>query len=141
MSRLGTMTISTDARCRERWICKLSCTFSPFDQANQKSKMTVTAWPFIEFDASDVAYVAGTRTKVVEVALDHLAHAWDAEEIHRQYPTLSLPQIHASLGYYFENREACDRLIEQQLSDVAALRDRLESPALTAKLRAAKRGA
>ncbi len=103
--------------------------------------MPATAWPFIDFDANDVAYVAGTRTKVLEVVLDHLAYAWDAEEIHRQHPSLSLPQIHAALGYYFDNRELFDQLIEQQLREEEGLRERLENPVLKAKLQAARRGA
>jgi hypothetical protein len=52
--------------------------------------MTATAWPFIEIDESGVAYVAGTRTKVIEIALDRIAHHWDADEIQRrrENPTL-----------------------------------------------------
>jgi uncharacterized protein (DUF433 family) len=80
--------------------------------------MSVTTWPFIQHGADGVAYIEGTRTKVIEVALDQLAYDWDADEIHRQYPYLSLPQIHAALGYYYENRNECDRLIDKQLAEV-----------------------
>lgn len=80
--------------------------------------MSVSIWPFIEQGADGVAYIEGTRTKVIEVALDQIAYDWDAAEIHRQYPYLSLPQIHAALGFYHENRSDCDRLIDQQLAEV-----------------------
>ncbi len=58
------------------------------------------------------------------------------DEIQRQHPHLSLPQIHAALGYYYENREAFDRQIEEQLQRVDQARATLQNPALTAKLRA-----
>jgi hypothetical protein len=32
--------------------------------------------------------VAGTQTKVIEIALDQIAHQWDALEIRRQHPHL-----------------------------------------------------
>jgi uncharacterized protein (DUF433 family) len=51
-----------------------------------------------------VAIIEGTQTKVIEVAMDRLAREWNAEEICRQHSYLSLPQVHAALGYYFENR-------------------------------------
>lgn len=53
--------------------------------------MSVSIWPFIEQGSDGVAYIEGTRTKVIEVALDQIAYDWDAAEIHRQYPYLSLP--------------------------------------------------
>jgi uncharacterized protein (DUF433 family) len=83
--------------------------------------------------------VAGTRTRVLEVALDHLAYGWDAEEIRRQHPSLSLPQIHAALGYYFENQAECDAAIDRELREVDALRDDLQSSSLQARLRTLKR--
>jgi hypothetical protein len=69
------------------------------------------------------------------------SRSWDAEEIQRQHPGLSLPQIYAALGYYFDNRAECDRLIEESLSEVRGLRKQWENPTLQAKLAAAKRGA
>ena len=69
---------------------------------------------FIQIRDDGVAIIEGTRTKVIEIALDRIAHHWDADEIHRQYPYLSLGQIHAALGYYYENQEECDQLIESR---------------------------
>jgi uncharacterized protein (DUF433 family) len=98
--------------------------------------MSVTTWPFIQHGADGVAYIEGTRTKVIEVALDQLAYDWDADEIHRQYPYLSLPQIHAALGYYYENRNECDRLIDKQLAEVDQWREQSQNVSFSAKLRA-----
>lgn len=97
--------------------------------------MTATAWPFIEIDDSGVAYVMGTRTKVIEIALDRIAHHWDADEIQRQHPHLSLGRIHAALSYYYENQEDCDRLIESEFQASEEILRRRVNPSLVAKLR------
>ncbi len=102
--------------------------------------MPATSWPFIEFDSLGVPHIQGTRTKVLEIALDHVAYAWDAEQIHRQHPHLSLPQVHSALGYYFDNQEECDRLIAEQLESVKQLRQQLSNPTLERKLAKQKRG-
>ncbi len=102
--------------------------------------MPMTLWPFIEFDTQGVPHVAGTRTKILEVVLDHLANGWDAEEIHREYPHLLLTHIHAALGYYYENQAECDRQIDEQLREVDEWRERFQNSALQTKLRLLKRG-
>ena len=98
--------------------------------------MIATTWPFVEVDETGEAYLRGTRTKVIAVALDQIAHDWHAGEIHRQYPDLSLPQIHAALGYYHENRAECDRRIDEGLHRVREMREQVQNPLLVAKLRA-----
>jgi len=97
--------------------------------------MPATVWPFITHDATGVAIIEGTQTKVTEVALDRLAHEWNADEICRQYPYLSLPQVHAALGYYFDNRAECDRQVEEGLTRADEICNRRENTALLAKLR------
>jgi uncharacterized protein (DUF433 family) len=62
--------------------------------------MLTIAYPHIEISADGVPMLSGTRIKVIEIALDHLTHHWDAEEIQRQHPHLSLGQIHSALAYY-----------------------------------------
>jgi len=74
--------------------------------------MTATAYPYIETDATGVAIIAGTTTKVIEIVLDHLAHHWGAHEIRRQYPSLGLAQIHSAMSVYFNNQAELDREIE-----------------------------
>ncbi|HXB01272.1 MAG TPA: DUF433 domain-containing protein [Opitutaceae bacterium] len=72
-------------------------------------------------DAAGVAWIDRTRVKVLEVALDHLAQSWSAEEIHRQHPDLSLAQIHAALGYYYDHQAAFDQQIAQDLTEAERL--------------------
>lgn len=66
----------------------------------------------IEIDGSGVAWVAGANVKVMEIALDKIAHGWSPEEIHFQHPGLSLAQVHAALAYYYENQAETDAAIE-----------------------------
>ena len=62
----------------------------------------------IEIDEQGVAWLTGANVKVIEVALDKLAHGWSPEEIHFQHPHLSLAQIHAALGYYYDHKAEID---------------------------------
>lgn len=98
--------------------------------------MSATAWPGIELDLAGVAHVEGTRTKVIEIALDRIAHHWDADEIQRQHPHLTLPQIHAALGYYYEHRVECDRLITERTQVAEEFQQRLEDADFQRQLRA-----
>ena len=78
--------------------------------------MSTVAYPHIEFSKDGVPLIAGTTTKVVEVVLDHLAHHWDAEEIQRQHPHLSLSAIYSALAYYHDHQEEIDRDIAERLT-------------------------
>lgn len=96
--------------------------------------MEGVTYAHIEVDSNGVAYVAGTRTKVLEVALDRIAHHWDAGEIHRQHPHLSLEQIHAALAYYFGHKDALGAEIEEQLRLVTESRETSSESLVRAKL-------
>jgi uncharacterized protein (DUF433 family) len=98
--------------------------------------MSAVTWPLIEIDAAGIACVEGTKTKVIEIALDRITHHWDADEIRRQHPHLSLGQIYAALSYYYEHQAECDRLIEDRFRRAEELCDKNSNPALLAKLRA-----
>jgi uncharacterized protein (DUF433 family) len=97
-----------------------------------------TAWPFIELNEHGVPFIKGTQFKVTQIATEHLAYHWDADQLHRQHESLSLPQIHAVLGYYYENRDECDRRIEEGLQQADSLRQKFENPAIQARLRGLK---
>jgi uncharacterized protein (DUF433 family) len=101
--------------------------------------MATVSYPHIELSADGVPYLEGTRTKVVEIALDSLAHHWDAEEIKRQHPHLTMGQIHAALAYYHDHREALDADIAQQLADVDRIAGTRQPSLLREKLKRAGR--
>jgi uncharacterized protein (DUF433 family) len=93
----------------------------------------------IEIDDRGVAWIAGTKVKVVEVVLDKLAYGSSPEEIHFQHPNLSLAQIHASLTYYYENQDQIDKQIGRGLKESDALARNLSDPDLRSKLANLKR--
>jgi len=101
--------------------------------------MATVSYPHIELSADGVPFLEGTRTKVVEIALDSLAHHWDAEEIQRQHPHLAMGQIHAALAYYHDHREALDAVIAQQLAEVDRIAGAQQPSVLREKLKRAGR--
>ncbi len=84
--------------------------------------MTVlTVYRHIQVDDNNVPLIAGTTMKVVELVMAQLANGWSAEELHFQYPHISLSQIHAALAYYWDHKTELDadiarreRYVEQQ---------------------------
>lgn len=90
---------------------------------------------YIEIDENRVAWIADTKVKVIEIALDKLTHGSSPEELHFQYPHLSLAQVHAALAYYYAHQEELESEILQRLREVNELAARqLDSP-LQQKLR------
>ncbi len=98
--------------------------------------LTETIYPHIEQRADGKLWLIGTQTKVLEVALDRLAHHWDADEIQRQHPHLSLGQIHSCLAYYHDRQEELDRAIEEQLRVIEHLRGQHGESVVRAKIKA-----
>jgi len=98
--------------------------------------MSTRAYAHIELNQDNVPILAGTKTKVVEVVLDHLAHGSDALEIHRQYPSLSLGQIYSALAYYYDHQAEIDQDIERRLGNVERIKAELGAGPLNSKLKA-----
>lgn len=69
--------------------------------------MPVVALEYIEVDDRGVAKLLGTRTKVRQVVMD-MRNGMSPEQIHDQYPHLSMAQIHAALAYYYDHKSAID---------------------------------
>lgn len=97
--------------------------------------MATVSYPHIDISSAGVPFVEGTRTKVIEIVLDRLAHHWDAEEIQRQHPHLTLGQIYAALAYYHDHREAVDAAISRQFADVDRIAAQQETSLLREKLK------
>lgn len=97
--------------------------------------MPDTGYPHIAINDDSVPLIAGTTTKVVEIVQDHLAHSWDGVEIRRQYPSLTLGQIHSALAYYYDHREEIDQDIERRRERVADLQSRHGSSMIGDRLR------
>jgi uncharacterized protein (DUF433 family) len=100
--------------------------------------MATTNWPFIAVDDSGRPVIEGKRMKVLQLVQEQAAFAWGAEQLCRQYPHLSLAEIHAALGYYHEHRAECDELLDQEEQRLSELKTLLEDLGLQERLRRAK---
>ena len=98
--------------------------------------MPAAIFPNIELHPDGVPFLAGTQTKVIEIVLDRLAHHWDADEIQRQHPHLSLSQIYSALAYYYDHQVELDQEIENQVRDVEGMKAFLGESPLRLKLKA-----
>ncbi len=100
--------------------------------------MTAVAYAHIQITNDGTPVIAETRTKVEEIVLDHLANNWNAAEIHRQQPSLSLAAIHSAFAYYYDHQAEMDKRIEQGIRHVQAIQSQL--PSSTARLRLKAKG-
>jgi uncharacterized protein (DUF433 family) len=98
--------------------------------------MTTVSYPHIEIDPQGEPVITGANTKVVVLAMDHLAHHWDATEIHRQRPHLTLGQIYSALAYYYDHEIELNNQIDQLLRRENELLDQLGTSRIRAKLQA-----
>jgi len=85
--------------------------------------MTIAPISHIVLDERGRPWIAGTQTKVIEVALDKVAYGWNADEMHREHPHLSLAQLHAALAYYYDHQSELDAEMERQAREFEQLRD------------------
>ena len=100
--------------------------------------MTATFATQIELDDRGIAWIAGTKVKVVEVVLDKLAYGSSPEEIHSQHPNLSLAQIHGALTYYYEHQDN-DEQIRRGLEESDKIATHLADAEFRSKLAHLKR--
>ena len=77
--------------------------------------MTIVHSSHILLDDQNVAWIENSSIKVLEIALDHIAHGWSPEEIRRQHPHIPPSHIYAALSYYHDHRPEFDATIARQL--------------------------
>ena len=99
---------------------------------------TATASPHIRLDDQGRPWVDDTNVKVIEIVLDHLAYGWTAETIQENHSDLSLAQVYAALGWYYDHQADMDVEVERQSERLKALRAAAESSSLAQ--RALRRG-
>ena len=85
--------------------------------------MAAVVSTLIELDERGVAWITGTKVKVIEVATDKLVHGSSPEEMHWQYPHLSLAQMYAALAYYYEHQTEFEAEILRQAERATAWAD------------------
>ena len=94
----------------------------------------------IEIDDHGVAWIDNTKVKVIEVIVDKLTHGSSAEEMHFQYPHLSLAQIHAALAYYYDHQAEMEAEIERRWREADILVTNFSDPVFRQKLLTLKNG-
>jgi hypothetical protein len=92
----------------------------------------------IDLTPEGVAYISGTTLKLAELVLEHVAYAWEAPQLQRQHPYLSLGQIHSALAYYYDHQPDLDRQIQEDLRRIEEIRASLGESPNRARLRAAR---
>ena len=85
-----------------------------------------TAYRHIHLDDLQVPIVAGTTMKVVEIVVSQRAYGWSPEEIHFQYPHLSMSQIYSALAYYWDHRSEMDIDLQRRFDFAENLRQQSE---------------
>ncbi len=99
--------------------------------------MTVTTrYEHIVVDENHVALIDGTTMKVIELVLAKLAYGWSPEELHFQFPYLTIGQIYSALAYYYDHQEQLDQDIARRATYVRDIQHLLPTPSLVAKLKA-----
>jgi len=82
--------------------------------------------PPIHLDADNVMRVGGTR-----VTLDTVIGAYEegatAEEIVMQYDSLRLPDVHAVISYYLENRAEVEAYLTRRRQQAEEVRRQVEA--------------
>ena len=84
---------------------------------------------------SHVPLISGTTMKVVELVLAQAAYGWSAEELHIQFPQLTLGQIYSALAYYWDHRDELDGDIEKRIEKVDRIRKSIPTSPLIKRLK------
>ena len=82
----------------------------------------------ISLDERGVAYIAGTSMKVAHIVIDSQTWSMPPQQIHDNFPHLSLAQIHAALAYYYDHKETIDAQIAQATEEHKRLRAEFPNP-------------
>lgn len=72
--------------------------------------------PYIVTDkriAGGSPVIKGTRTRVVDIAIEYEYLNHTPDEIVNAHPHLKLEQVHDALSYYYENRSQLDQKIKK----------------------------
>ena len=105
--------------------------------SNQPKTMTLTntEYKYVQLDDNNIPIIAGSTMKVVELVTSVMAYGWSPEELHFQYPHVSLSKIHSALAYYWDHKEEIDADIQRRFEFVERLRREAGPSPLAAKLR------
>ncbi|MEQ8959619.1 MAG: DUF433 domain-containing protein [Coleofasciculus sp. C2-GNP5-27] len=98
--------------------------------------LTTTEYKYIQLDERNVPIIAGTTMKVVELITSAKAYHWTPEELHTNYPHVSLSKIYSALAYYWDHKQELDADIERRYQFAEQLRQEAGESPIAQKLRA-----
>ena len=98
--------------------------------------LIATEYKYIQLGEHNVPIISGTTMKVVELITSVKAYHWSPQELHENYPHLSLSQIHSALAYYWDHQEAIDADMERREEYAERLQTEAGESPLSKKLRA-----
>jgi hypothetical protein len=73
------------------------------------------------------------------IVADYLWRGWSAEELVRQYPYLTLAEVHAALTYYLDHRNEIEEELVAEYRDVENWKQTHPTPLLLLRLKAEAR--
>ncbi|MFN8404109.1 MAG: DUF433 domain-containing protein [Anaerolineales bacterium] len=94
-----------------------------------------TRYEHVVLSDSHVPLISGTTMKVVELVLAQAAYGWSAEELHIQFPHLTLGQIHSALAYYWDHHDELDGDIEKRIEKVDKIQKSIPASPLIKRLK------
>ena len=69
--------------------------------------------------------IEGTRTRVIDIAIEYEILGRSPDEIITAHPYLNLPQVHDALSFYYENRDELDQKAEQDQEFIILLKNKI----------------
>lgn len=100
------------------------------EMSGQPLREKTTNHPFIVRNkdiCSGSPIVEGTRTRVIDIAIEYEMLGCSPDEIISAHPHLNLSQVHDALSYYYENRDELDQKAERDQEFVLRLKERISS--------------
>ncbi|MDJ0903157.1 MAG: DUF433 domain-containing protein [Xenococcus sp. MO_188.B8] len=96
---------------------------------------TTTEYKYILLDEHQIPFIKGTSMKVVELVTSVHAYGWSPEELHFQYPHLSMSQIYSALAYYWEHKQEIEADMKRRFDKSEKLRLEAGESTLAKRLR------
>lgn len=97
--------------------------------------LTATEYKHIQLNEKNVPIIAGTSMKVVELITSVKAYQWTPEELHENYPHVSMSKIYSALSYYWDNQKEIDEDMERRYQWVEKMRKEAGESPIAKKLR------
>ncbi len=97
--------------------------------------LTITEYKYIQIDERNVPLIAGTTMKVVELITSVKAYGWTPEELHANYPHVSMSKIYSALAYYWDHKQELDADIKRRYQEAEKLRIEAGESPIATKLR------